>query len=158
MSGPTVKLVFGLIEKIPIRWSALQKFVATRVLVLVKCKVCCQAHICHKLAQDLLRRAHKHIQNSHSTTLSVHVYNLNVTPVDGGLKLLQHVGINFILTETSLIRSLIVLALKECFGAKSFKIASLLVIIAAASLSKGETDPACKNIVYDIANDIRYDI
>ncbi len=56
----------------------------------------------------------------------------------------------------SLIRSLIVLALRKCFEAKSFKIASLLVIIPAASLSKGGTNPACKHIVYYIANDIRY--
>jgi hypothetical protein len=60
--------------------------------------------------------------------------------------------------QKSLIRSLIILALRECLEAKSFKIASLLVIIPAASLSKGGTNPACKNIVYDIANNISYDI
>ena len=58
----------------------------------------------------------------------------------------------------SLIRSLIVLALRECFEVNSFKIDSLLVIIPAASLSKGGTNPACKNIVWNIAHDIRYDI
>jgi hypothetical protein len=47
----------------------------------------------------------------------------------------------------SLIRSLIVLALRECFEVNSFKIESLLVIIPAASLSKGRINPACKNIV-----------
>ena len=40
----------------------------------------------------------------------------------------------------------------------SFKIDSILVIIPAASLSKGGTNPACKNIVQDITHDIRHDI
>ena len=44
----------------------------------------------------------------------------------------------------SLIRSLIVLALRECFEVNSFKLDSLLVTIPAASLSKGGTNPACK--------------
>jgi hypothetical protein len=33
--------------------------------------------------------------------------------------------------------------LRECFEANSFKIASLLEIIPAASLSNGGTNPAC---------------
>jgi len=72
-----------------------------RVLVLVKCKVLRpgQAHVCHKLAKDLLSRAHKQFQNLVSIPLSVHVYNLNVTLVDGGLKSPQHVSINFILIK-----------------------------------------------------------
>jgi hypothetical protein len=79
-----------------------KKSVATLVLVLVKCKVLTpgQAHVCHKLAQDLLCRANKQFQHLLSTPLSVHVNNLNVTPVNGGLQSLQHVEINFILIES----------------------------------------------------------
>ena len=58
----------------------------------------------------------------------------------------------------SLIRSLVVFLLRECFEVNSFKIDPLLVIIPAASLSKGGTNPACKNIVYYIAYGIRHDI
>jgi hypothetical protein len=51
-------------------------------------------------AQDLFGWAHKQFQNLISIPLSVHVYNLNFTPVDGGLKSLQHVGFHFILIES----------------------------------------------------------
>jgi hypothetical protein len=53
-----------------------------------------QAYVCHKFAQDLLHWAHKQF--------SVHVNNLNVTPVDGGLQSLQHICIHFILIESSI--------------------------------------------------------
>ena len=88
----------------------------------------------------------------------MHVNDLNVIAVDGGLQSLQHVGINFIRIEsrifsTSLIKELIVLALRESFEANSFKIASLPVIMPAASLSKGGRSPACK-ISYTISGKI----
>jgi hypothetical protein len=52
-----------------------------------------------------------------------------------------------------LIKELIVLALRECFEANYFKIASLPVIMPAASLSKGGRSPACK-ISYKISGQI----
>jgi hypothetical protein len=52
-----------------------------------------------------------------------------------------------------LIKELIVLALRECFEANSFKIASLPVIMPAASLSKGGRNPACE-ISYTISGKI----
>jgi hypothetical protein len=59
-----------------------------------------QPHVCHKFAQNLLHRALKQFQQLLSTPLSVHVNNLNVTAVNGGLQSLQHVGINFIRIES----------------------------------------------------------
>ena len=50
--------------------------------------------------------------------------------------------------STSLIRSLIALALSECFEAYALIISSLTVIIPDASLSKGGTNPSCTK--YDI--------
>jgi hypothetical protein len=75
-----------------------KKSVATLVLLLLKCKVLTpgQAHFFHKLAKDFLHRAPKLLQNLFSTPLSVHINDLNVTAVDGGLQSLQHVGINSI--------------------------------------------------------------
>jgi hypothetical protein len=55
--------------------------------------------------------------------------------------------------STSLIKELIVLALRECFEANSLKIASLPVIMPAASLSKGGSNPACE-ISYMISGKI----
>ncbi len=72
------------------------------VLVLLKSKVLTpsQAHVCHKLTQDLLHRAPKQLQNLLSIPLSVHVNDLNFTAVDAGLHLLQHISINFIRIES----------------------------------------------------------
>ena len=79
-----------------------KKSVASRVLVLLKSKVLTagQAHVCHKFAQDLLHRALKQLQNLLSIPLGMHVNDLNVTAVDGGLQSLQHVGINVIRIES----------------------------------------------------------
>ncbi len=45
--------------------------------------------------------------------------------------------------STSLIRSLIGLAFRECLVVYAFKIASLLEIMLAASFSNGGTNPFC---------------
>ena len=42
--------------------------------------------------------------------------------------------------------------------ANCFNIASDVVMITAASIFKGWTNPACENIIYDIRYDITYDI
>jgi hypothetical protein len=92
------------------------------VLVLVKRKVLmpCQAHICHKFAQDSFHQALARLQYLITITLNGYVNNLNVAAVDGGLQLLRDVSINFICIErwifhTSLIRTLIALELSKCF-------------------------------------------
>ena len=76
--------------KILICWGALQKVCCRAGLCTREMQVLTpsEAYVCHKLAQDLLHRAHKQFQNLLSTPLSVHVNNLkilNVTPVDGGI-------------------------------------------------------------------------
>jgi hypothetical protein len=75
-----------------------KKSAATRVLVLLKSKVLTpgQEHASRKLAQELLHRERKQFQYLLSIALSVHINDLNVTPVHGGLQSLQHVGVNFI--------------------------------------------------------------
>jgi len=60
--------------------------------------------------------------------------------------------------STSLIRSLIAVAVRECLSAYAFKMCSLPVITSAASLSKAGRNPLCPNIVSDIGYDIAYDI
>ncbi len=112
----------------------------------------CQTQITYQFPQHLFYRPREKLQNLWSVTILVHVHNLQirVTAVYGSLKALQHVSVNVVFIEfrifkTSLMRSIIAVAVRACLTAYAFTMCSLPVMTSAASLSRAGKSPPCSN-------------
>ncbi len=71
------------------------------IMILVKCEVLVtsQTQITNPVAQHLFCRPREKLQNLWSVSILVHVNNLQITTVYGGLKALQHVSVNVVCIE-----------------------------------------------------------